>query len=237
VPAETAYEDTLADWFAENANTSPYNAYCDLPAVLDLIGDCRGLRILDVGCGAGHYAAELTHRGASVVGIEGSPRLLEHAAHRLGDRVELRQHDLETPLTFAADASYDGAVMALVIQYVDARRQLLAELARVVRPGAWLVVSTMHPTADWNRFGGSYYAVEKVDRPVAQGRWNTHYWRVPLETFFAELLGAGFVLERLVEPRPMPELQQVNPEAHHKLHTAPCFLAVKLQRRLSCQTS
>ncbi|NYH82538.1 Methyltransferase domain-containing protein [Actinopolymorpha cephalotaxi] len=120
--------------------------------------------------------------------------------------------------------------MALVIHYVDARDQLLAELARVVRPGGWLVVSTMHPTADWNRFGGSYYAVEKVDRPVAKGRWRTHYWRMPLETFLGELLGAGFVLERLVEPRPVPELQKLDPEAHDKLHTAPCFLSVRLRR-------
>ncbi|GAA2756540.1 methyltransferase domain-containing protein [Actinopolymorpha rutila] len=174
--------------------------------------------------------AELTARGASVVGIEGSPRLLEHAAVRLAGRAELRQHDLEMPLAFAADASFDGAVMALVVHYVDARRQLLAELARVLRPGGWLVVSTMHPTADWNRFGGSYYAVEKVDRPVAQGRCHTHYWRMPLETFLAELLGAGFVLERLVEPRPAPELRQIDPEAHDKLHTAPCFLTVRLRR-------
>lgn len=231
MPTDTTYEDSLADWFAENATVSPYNAYCDRPAVLNLIGECEGQRILDVGCGAGHYADELSKRGATVVGIEGSPRLLEHAANRLGGRAELFRHNLEEPLTFAPDATYDGAVIALVLHYVDARRQLLSELARVLRPGGWLVVSTMHPTADWQRFGGSYYTMEKVDRTVAQGRWNTHYWRMPLESVLTEMLDAGFTLERLAEPRPVPELQHIDPEANDKLQTAPCFLAVRLRRR------
>ncbi|WP_199815590.1 methyltransferase domain-containing protein [Streptomyces griseus] len=39
-------------------------------------GDVSGLRVLDLGCGAGHYADELLRRGAGrVVGVEGSETL------------------------------------------------------------------------------------------------------------------------------------------------------------------
>jgi hypothetical protein len=46
MPAETAYHE-LGDHFAKNADTSPYNAYTDRPAMLALAGDVAGLRILD----------------------------------------------------------------------------------------------------------------------------------------------------------------------------------------------
>ncbi|WP_131815591.1 methyltransferase domain-containing protein [Thermostaphylospora chromogena] len=69
---ETAYHDALGDCFAEHASVSPYNAYIDRPAMLEL----AGARILDAGCGAGRYAAELLARGAEVVGVDGSSVLL-----------------------------------------------------------------------------------------------------------------------------------------------------------------
>ncbi|MEV4078552.1 class I SAM-dependent methyltransferase [Nonomuraea fuscirosea] len=56
--------------------------------------------------------------------------------------------DLEEPLAFAADASFDGAVCALVFHHIRNREQLLSELRRVLRPGGWLLMSTSHPTAD-----------------------------------------------------------------------------------------
>jgi SAM-dependent methyltransferase len=224
-----AYPDELSEWFATNATTSPYNAFCDRPAVLDLIDDSRGQRVLDVGCGAGHYTKALIDRGAIVVGLEGSERLVEHARARVGSGTEIHHHDLEKPLTFLPDASFDGAVMALVLHHVDARAQLLAEVARVLRPGAWLVISTTHPTSDWARFGGSYYEFSRSEREVAGGRWSMRYWRMPLEVFLAEILTAGFTLERLIEPRPIPELAEVDPEAYEKLRTAPCFLAVRVR--------
>jgi len=57
------------------------------------------------------------------------------------------------------DASFDAALLVLVLQPVDHRAELLQELFRVVRPGGRQVVSTDHPTAVWLRHGGSYFAV------------------------------------------------------------------------------
>lgn len=44
--------------------------------MVDLIGAVAGQRILDAGCGAGHYASGLDERGASVLGLEGSSELV-----------------------------------------------------------------------------------------------------------------------------------------------------------------
>jgi 2-polyprenyl-3-methyl-5-hydroxy-6-metoxy-1,4-benzoquinol methylase len=196
--------------------------------MLALAGDIASADILDVGCGAGHYAAELLARGARVTGIDVSATLLRHA-HLRAARAQLRLHDLERPLDFAADASFDGVVCALVIHHVTNRRQLLAEIRRVLRPAGWLVISTTHPTADWRYFGGSYYDENWVDLP--QGPGAIHFQRMTLETFLGELLDAGFVLERLVEPRPGVELREVNEAAYARLTERPSFLAARVRSR------
>lgn len=228
MPAESAYHDDLGDFFAQNADLSAYNAFTDRPAVLGLIGDVSGAEILDVGCGAGHYAVELLTRDARVTGIDGSATLLAHARDRVQDRAVLRLHDLEEPLDFAADQSFDGIVCALVIHHVANRRQLLSEMRRVLRPGGWLVMSTTHPTSDWRHFGGSYYDETWVDMAFAAG--SIHFQRMTLETLLRELLSAGFILEALTEPRPGIELQAIDEVAYARLHERPCFLAVRMRR-------
>ncbi|MGC4833462.1 class I SAM-dependent methyltransferase [Micromonospora vinacea] len=224
----TGYHDELGEFFAQNANTSPYNAYTDRPAMLALAGDVAGLDILDLGCGAGHYAAELLARGARVTGIDASATVLRHA-HSRAAQAQLRLHDLEQPLDFAADASFDGVVCALVIGHLTNRRQLLAEMRRVLRPAGWLVISTTHPTADWRYFGGSYYDESWVDLPHGPGA--LHFQRMTLETFLGELLDAGFLLEKLVEPRPCLELREVDEDAYARLTERPSFLAARMRSR------
>lgn len=224
-----SYEPELADWFAAHATDSGYNAHYDRPAVLELLGNVRGQRLLDVGCGAGHYTAELLERGAVVVGLDGSERMIEHARNRVGNRATLIRHDLEQPLTFAEDRSFDGALVPLVLHHIDAREQLLAELARVLRPGGTLVVSTQHPTADWRRLGGSYFARERGEIVVGEGRWKIPAWRMPLQDLLDELTAPGFVLERLVEPRPREEFAAVDPSHYARLLAEPGFLAVRLR--------
>ncbi|MCE7078736.1 class I SAM-dependent methyltransferase [Streptomyces sp. ST2-7A] len=225
---KTAYHDDLGDLFAEHAETSPYNAWIDRPALLDLAGDVKERRVLDVGCGAGHHAAGFMARGAEVVGVDGSATLLRHARARLGDGVELWLHDLEQPLDFLADASFDDVVCALMIHHIDNRRGLLSELLRVLRPSGRLLLSTTHPTADWRHFGGSYHSSEWVDLDLGGSGASIHYQRATLELLLGELLGAGFALDRLVEPRPVPGFREIDRERYERLSTAPTFLALRL---------
>ncbi|MDT0343488.1 class I SAM-dependent methyltransferase [Streptomyces litchfieldiae] len=228
--SDNAYHGDVGDYFARLAGDSPYNAFTDRPAMLELAGEVAGLRLLDVGCGAGNYAAELLDRGARVMGIDGSATLLGHARDRVGDRAELRLHDLDTPLDFAADAAFDGAVCALVYHHIRERARLLAELRRVLRPGGWLVLSTSHPTSDWRHHGGSYYDESWVDFRLPDPSITVHLQRLTLETLVNEWLSAGFTLERLVEPRPLPRLREIDADRYERLTREPSFLAVRLRR-------
>lgn len=225
-----AYHGSNGHYFASQAESSTYNAYLDRPAMLDLIGQVAGEKVLDAGCGAGHYTAALVERGASVLGLEGSAELIAHARARLGDRAVIRQHDLNTPMSEVGDETFDGVVCALVLHHLDSRAVFLREVFRVLRPGGWFVLSTTHPTSDWRHFDDSYFSQEWVDLMMRDGKHSIRYQRMSLGIVIGELLSAGFVLERLVEPRPIEALREINRTVYEDLARKPSLLALRLHR-------
>ena len=227
-----AWYDDMATWFDEQCVDGFYNAHYDRPTVLALIGAVAGRRILDAGCGGGHYIAHLLDAGAQVVGVDGSTELLGRARARLGDEVQLVHCDLNDPLPMFDDESFDGVVLALVYHHIDNRLQLLSELRRILKRGGWMVLSTSHPVSDWFQSGGSYFAVEKVETFMDRrgGRWRVPFWRMPLAVLLEEVLTAGFRLERLVEHVPEPQTREIDPRIYQRLTQEPAFLALRLRR-------
>jgi SAM-dependent methyltransferase len=197
--------------------------------VLDLLGDVRGLRVLDAGCGPGLYAEALVAGGAEVVGFDASAEMVRLAGRRVRPPSTFRAHALGEPIDWLDDDSFDAAILALVIHHVDDRVGALRELFRVLRPGGVLVVSTHHPVSDWLRLGGSYFAVEKLDEVWNRG-WRVHYWRQPLTVTCEEFARAGFLIERLVEPRPSPEMAERFPDDYAKLGREPGFVDFRLRK-------
>ncbi|HEX2047775.1 MAG TPA: class I SAM-dependent methyltransferase [Acidimicrobiales bacterium] len=198
--------------------------------MLDLLGDVAGRRVLDAGCGPGFYASELVARGATVVGFDASAEMVRLAWQRVGGAATFRGHDLGRPLDWLDDDVFDAALLALVIHHVDDRLGALREMHRVLRPGGVLVVSTHHPTADWARLGGSYFTVEKLDERWHDGEWRVRYWRQPLTATCDEFADAGFFIERLVEPRPVPEMADRFPDDYAKLLQEPGFVDFRLRK-------
>lgn len=169
MPSNLAYHGPTGDYFASNAATGTLNAYIDRPAMLNVIGEVDGQRILDAGCGAGHHAASLVDRGASVLGLEGSAELVRHARRRLADRAEIRHYDLDKPLDILADASFDGVLCAWCCTTFEPGLRFLREVFRVLRPGGWFAISTTHPTSDWQCFNDSYFSEEWGDLDLRDG--------------------------------------------------------------------
>lgn len=220
------YDPFAAD-FERHATDSAYNAYYDRPALLELLGDVSGRAVLDAGCGPGLYAEELLRRGAVVTAFDESEEMVRLARQRLGDEADVRRGSLADPLAWLPDGSQDLAVMALVLHHLDDRVAALKELLRVLRPGGRLVLSTTHPTSDWLEKGGGYFDVAPVEE-TWQRDWSVRYWRQPLEGWCAEFAAAGFVIERIVEPRPVPAMAERYPEVHRRLMDEPGFIVFQL---------
>jgi SAM-dependent methyltransferase len=217
--------EAFADDFADHAAGNLYNAHYDRPACLRLLGDVADRTVLDVACGPGWYAAELVARGARVIGLDQSPRMVELSSRRVPTG-EFRVHDLAAPLDWLPDHSVDLVLFALALEYVDDRVAALRELRRVLRPDGALVLSRLHPTADWLRHGGNYFDVRVIEETWSKG-WRVRYWLAPLQRTCDELREAGFLIERLVEPRPTEAGAAVDPEDYEVLCREPGFLAVR----------
>ena len=221
----------MAEAFRDNAEDSVYNAYYDRPAVLDALGPVSGARVLDAGCGPGAYAAALLEAGAEVVGFDASTAMVEIARTRLGDRCRIDVGRLGEPLPYPSE-SFDLSVCALAIHYVQDAAAAFAELYRVLRPGGALVLSTQHPTTDWLRKGGSYLdrVLESDVWKWAGGESQLRFWRVPLSQLCDWACDAGFLIERLIEPRPTEALRSRSPRHYAKLTREPCFLILRLRK-------
>jgi SAM-dependent methyltransferase len=115
-----------------------YGARFEREALLGLLPP--GWTVADLGCGAGTLAAALAPHVARVIGVDQSAAMLKAARRRLDGlgNVELHRGELEAlPLP---DAACHAALAVLVLSYVAEVAPVLAEAARILRPGGRLVV-------------------------------------------------------------------------------------------------
>jgi len=104
----------IASWYDElvQAGSGPHETA--LECTLGLIGDVRGLRVLDLACGQGLVSRALAEAGASeVVGVDSSAAMLEIAVGHGGpDTLRYVQDDAQV-LDTLEDASFDAATASL----------------------------------------------------------------------------------------------------------------------------
>ncbi|MDQ3643071.1 MAG: class I SAM-dependent methyltransferase [Actinomycetota bacterium] len=225
------YDVMAVDYAADNAE-SAFNAHYERPAMISLVGEVEGRRVLEVGCGAGPLTAWLIDHGAVVTAMDVSPAMMRLARERVGDRATFLIADLAQPLSFATDTTFDLVVASLVLHYVRSWEAPLREFRRVLKPDGAVLFSTHHPTMDWPlHCPDDYFAVKQVTETWLKGsrEFEVTFWRRPLTAMTEAIASAGFVIERLIEPKPSPELRDRDQEAYELLCTKPQFLLFGLR--------
>lgn len=117
-------------------------------------------RILDVGCATGIFLNGMQQRGWQAVGVEPSHYAVEYARSRFGlDVVEGFLEEAHFP-----GESFDAVSLWDVLEHVPSPADTLAEIARLLKPGGWLVLSLPNPES-WERgWFGPYWAGWDVPR-------------------------------------------------------------------------
>lgn len=177
-------------------------------ALLGPAPELAGQHILEVGCGAAQCSAWLAARGARAVGIDIAVAQLRHAPRGSGSLHVVAA--TATALPFA-EARFDAAFASYgAIQFVADLPRLLAEVRRVLRPGARWVFSVTHPIRwafpdDPGHAGlvatGSYFdRTPYVERTVTDGLAVYAEFHRTIGDYVAALRGAGFSIDAMVEP-------------------------------------
>jgi ubiquinone/menaquinone biosynthesis C-methylase UbiE len=102
-------------------------------------GAPRASKVLDVGCGPGEMARELSRRGYEVWGVDIAEPMIRYARVHCGSGRFLAG-DLEH-LPFR-DNTFDAVVCLGVVEYLDTTERSLREVWRVIRPGGKALIST-----------------------------------------------------------------------------------------------
>ena len=156
-------------------------AWWEAFAALVELGDLRGRRVLDVGCGTGRLAAALAGEArAKVWGLDPSSEMVAVARETVPTGVGVRRGVAER-LPFR-DGWFDRVVMSLVIHLLD-RPSALAEARRVVPLDGRIAISTFHPAHFESYWLNPYFpSIRKID----EARFPTP------EAMQVELAEAGF---------------------------------------------
>jgi ubiquinone/menaquinone biosynthesis C-methylase UbiE len=160
--------------------------------VHSLLADVKGRVALDAACGTGRHSAYLHERGFEVIGVDFNRSMLAVAESKVpaGD---FRLGDLSAlPVD---DEAVDVVVCSLALTHVERLEPVIAEFARVTRPGGVVIVSDIHPTTV--TFGGGAVF------PTESARFELHFVRDLVHSvsdYVRATMAAGLVVRGCREP-------------------------------------
>ncbi|KAF4458839.1 COQ3-enzyme of ubiquinone (coenzyme Q) biosynthesis [Fusarium albosuccineum] len=169
----------------------------------DFIRDChrtqpdsptQNLTFLDIGCGGGIFAESAARLPITsrVTAIDPTPEVLAVArAHARKDpgllsKLEYRQTSIEhLPVPATPEEAYDVVSLFEVIEHIDAPGAFLQKVRPFVKPGGWLVMSTIART--WMSWFTTSFMAEDVLGIVPKGThdWNKYLNEEELRHFLA----------------------------------------------------
>jgi ubiquinone/menaquinone biosynthesis C-methylase UbiE len=192
--------ESWADFVREGKDH--YRDEMNTPAALRMIGNVRDKRVLDLSCGEGSNTRILARRGAKIVGVDFSTKMIGLA----------RQKEKEEKLGisyFVSDAAdlrmfgsgcFDVVTCFMALMDIERYEEAISEVARVLKEDGRFVFSITHPCFDWGLAnGGEPFAEWKYKEGERAAKKEALYLKV--KTYFG--VGRSEVswnMERLVRP-------------------------------------
>jgi len=231
----TARYDLIADFYLGVVGDQVIDP--SAATLLDLLGEVRGMRVLDLACGQGRVTRELVRRGAVAVGVDISEVLLDGARGAETDEplgITYLKADAGSAGALAGE-TFDAVVCNHGLADIDDLDGTLATVARVLRGGGRFVFSILHPCfpgwdddapSSWPR-GGGYHAEGwwLARNPGIRGKAGSNHRTV--STYLNSAVHHHLAIEEVAEPAPGPNLRARQQAAQPGAGPVPMFLVVR----------
>ncbi len=192
------------------------------PVLLRLLGDVRGRRVLDAGCGNGYFSRMLAGRGAQVTGVEPAESLISFAREKAGEGISYARADLAR---LPEMEPFDAVVCSMVLMAIPEWKPAMRACVEALRPGGLFVFAIVHPAFEelldtWRKYG-EYRQTEYLAEYEIAGRDASDFHR-PLSAYLNEVAALGCRVREVAEPGLDPEMAD-GIESHVRM---PNFLIV-----------
>lgn len=233
------------EWF-ELAQTGEDRKYFIMPNMLRYMGNVKGKKILDLGCGEGGYSRELAKKGAKLIAIDCSQKAIEFAS-ALAKKENLSiEHYVRNSndLFDIASEQFDIVLCSMMLMDCEDFEGTLREVVRVLKPNGRLFASVLHPCFEGNHESGIGRQGHGIDRQVVvmnyfePKEWSAPLWKgtIPvicrhrtLEDYVKTFLKVGLTIVDLNEPQANEEQAQIS-VALAWLKKIPLFLYWELKK-------
>lgn len=174
--------------------------YFIMPYMLELLGDVRGKKILDLGCGEGGYARELAKRNAEVVAVDCSEYAIGYAEEQAtGLSI---QHFIRNSndLYGIEDGTFDIVLCSMMLMDCEDLKGTIRETARVLKPSGRMFASILHPCFNGNHSEGIGRQGEGINREVVvKNYFSPSFWEAPLPKGETSVIWRHRTLEEYVK--------------------------------------
>lgn len=233
-----------------------YRDWLNTPAFLAMLPDVNGKAGLDIGCGEGSNTRQLARRGARMSAIDIAEVFIGHAGTEEAREPLGIDYQVASAVALPfSDATFDFCAAFMSLMDIPETDLVVREAYRVLKPDGFLQFSITHPCFNTPKRrnlrdeNGRTYAFEVGDyfdtedaviqewtfsAAPREIRESVRPFRVPtfnrtLSQWLNLLLDAGFVLERMDEPRPSDEVVAKHPNLQDA-QVAPYFLLLRVRK-------
>jgi 2-polyprenyl-3-methyl-5-hydroxy-6-metoxy-1,4-benzoquinol methylase len=210
--------NNLGDEWIELAQTGESRMVFIMPYMIEIMGDVQGKKILDLGCGEGGYSRELQKRGAEVVAVDCSEKVIGYAAEQAEREGLSIQHFMRNSndLYDFDDSTFDIVLCSMMLMDCEDFEGTVKEAVRVLKPSGKMFVSVLHPCFNGNHEEGigrqgtgierevvikNYFAPTKWEAPLYKGSIPVLWHHRSLEDYVKAFVKCGLTIVDLNEPR------------------------------------
>lgn len=203
------YWNKNSKYYQEDSNIKigiHYGPGAPFEDTLKLLGNLRGKKVIEIGCGGAQCGIAMAKKGAKVTGIDQSEEQLKFAkqlAEKNKVKINLIQGSFQN-LSKLKSNNYDLAFSAFAFQYSPDIKKVFKQVHRILKKKGLFVFSLDHPFFDiintkTLKIEKSYFETGKYTEKMSEGP-DLILYSHKISDLFNALVESGFEVEKIVEP-------------------------------------